>query len=159
MVTLPLALMSIRRSPPRNTAVGRAPTRVQAPIERRRDMYLRTLGGVTVLLVAGTGPAQLQAATPLVPQVDHHRHLLSPAIADRLLEVPPAAIELPPELHRRFREARPRFNDATALADLYTEDAVLIFSFAPLGPAPETWLRGGERIANFPGKTAASIEL
>jgi predicted TIM-barrel fold metal-dependent hydrolase len=111
-------------------------------------MYLRTLGAIAALLVAGTGPAQLRVAAPLVPQVDHHQHLLSPTLARRLLEVP-AAIELPPELHRRFREGLPRFNDAAALAELYTEDAVLIFSFAPQGPAPENWVRGRQRIANF----------
>jgi predicted TIM-barrel fold metal-dependent hydrolase len=110
-------------------------------------MYLRILAGVAALLIAGTGPAQLQVTTPLVPQVDHHQHLLSPTLAGRLLEVP-AAIELPPEL-QRFHEGLPRFNDAVALAELYTEDAVLIFSFAPQGPAPENWVRGRQRIAMF----------
>lgn len=34
-----------------------------------------------VLPAVGTGAAQTQAATPVVPQVDHHQHLLSPALA------------------------------------------------------------------------------
>jgi hypothetical protein len=95
--------------------------------------------------------ASAQAETPaiaIVPRVDHHQHLLSPALAGRLFELP-AAIELPPELHRRFREGAPRFNDTTALAELYTQDAVLVFSFAPQGAVPETWVRGRQRIASF----------
>jgi hypothetical protein len=34
----------------------------------------------------------------------------------------PATIELPAELHRRFRKGAPRFNDTAAIAELYTED-------------------------------------
>jgi uncharacterized protein len=90
----------------------------------------------------------MQVVTPLAPRVDHHQHLLSPRLAARWSEVP-AAIDLPAELHRRFREGAPRFNDAAALAELYTEDAVLIFSFAPQGPVPENWVRGRQRIASF----------
>jgi predicted TIM-barrel fold metal-dependent hydrolase len=44
-------------------------------------MNPRTVACVAALLVAGTGPPQLQVTRPLVPQVDHHQHLLSPALA------------------------------------------------------------------------------
>jgi hypothetical protein len=91
---------------------------------------------VLLPLAAASGPTQSPVTTALVPLVDHHQHLLSPTLAGRLVGDVPAAIELPPELHR-FREGLPRFNDAAALAELYTDDAVLIFSFAPQGPAPE----------------------
>jgi predicted TIM-barrel fold metal-dependent hydrolase len=111
-------------------------------------MNLRTVACTAALLTAANGWSPLQVATALVPRVDHHQHLLSPTLAGRLFEMP-AAIELPSELHRRFREGLPRFNDVAALAELYTEDAVLIFSFAPLGPAPETWRRGRQQVAAF----------
>jgi predicted TIM-barrel fold metal-dependent hydrolase len=108
-------------------------------------MNLRTLAWAVAMLVVGTCSAQLQSPTTLAPRVDHHQHLLSPPLAAAFTEAP-AAIELPPELHKRFRTGYPRFNDAAALADLYTEDAVLIFS---QGARPENWVRGRRRIADF----------
>ncbi len=87
-------------------------------------MNLRTVACAAVLVTAANGSSTLRVATPLAPPVDHHQHLLSSTLAGRLPEVRPAAIELPPELHRRFREGLPRFHDATALAEIYTEDAV-----------------------------------
>jgi len=112
-------------------------------------MNFRTVTCAVALLAGTSGPAQSPVTTARAPLVDHHQHLLSPMLAGRLLGEVPAAIELPPELHRPFREGLPRFNDTAALAELYTEDAVLIFSFAPQGPAPENWVRGRHRVASF----------
>jgi uncharacterized protein len=109
-------------------------------------MNSRAVVCAAALLTAAIAFAQSPAL--IAPRVDHHQHLLSPALAGRLFEVP-APIELPPELHKRFRESLPRFNDSVALADLYTEDAVLSFSFAPTGAAPETWVKGRKRVASF----------
>jgi predicted TIM-barrel fold metal-dependent hydrolase len=109
-------------------------------------MNYRAAVYAAALLTALTSHAESQV--PIAPRVDHHQHLLSPALAGRLFEVP-AAIELPVELHKRFRESLPRFNDSAALADLYTEDAILSFSFAPTWAAPETWVRGRQRVAGF----------
>jgi predicted TIM-barrel fold metal-dependent hydrolase len=136
---------------PSDRAFFRRALAIWQVVDDRRERYMtaRVVGCTAMLLVAWTGPARLQVATALVPLVDHHQHLLSPMLAAALSELPPPAVELPRELHQRFREGLPRFNDVAALAELYTEDAVLIFSFAPQGPAPETWVRGRQRIASF----------
>ena len=108
-------------------------------------MNFRIVGSAVAMLPLATAAAQSQGAPVLAPQVDHHQHLLSPMLAATLSEPVPAAIELPPELHRRFREAAPRFDDAAAIAELYTEDAVLVFS---PGMVPEKWVRGRQRIGS-----------
>jgi len=90
------------------------------------------------------------SSTPLVPVVDHHQHLLSPALAAALLSPVPATIGLPPELQRRFRTGAPKHNDSAAIADFYTEDAVLGFSWGTLAPAsPTSWSHGRPMIASF----------
>jgi predicted TIM-barrel fold metal-dependent hydrolase len=111
-------------------------------------MNRRTVAYAAAMLIAGSASAQSPASVAIAPRVDHHQHLLSPALAGRLFEIP-APIDLPPDLHKRFREGLPRFNDSVALADLYTEDAILSFSFAPTGAAPETWVRGRQPVASF----------
>ncbi len=101
--------------------------------------------GAVLMLCAGTGSAQSPAATTLAPQVDHHQHLLSPTLAAAWSEPVPTAIELPAELHRRFREKAPVFNDAAAIAELYTDDAVLSFADGSGG----NWIRGRQKIATY----------
>jgi len=108
-------------------------------------MNLRTAGSAVALLVAGTGTAPGQVGTALAPRVDHHQHLLSPTLAAAWSEPGPPAIELPTELHRRFREGAPRFNDSAAMAEIYTEDAVLSYS---RGQGTD-WIRGRQRIAAY----------
>jgi hypothetical protein len=83
---------------------------VKTFIEGRFEMNLRTVACTAVLLTAANGSSSFQVATPLAPLVDHHQHLLSPALAAALGTELPAAIELPPDLQRRFRENLPRFN-------------------------------------------------
>src|SRR5688572_6572703 len=104
--------------------------------------------GIGVFLVATMASSPSPVVDSVVPLVDHHQHLLSPTLATRLMELP-AAIELPPELRHRFGQGLPRFNNAAALEELYTEDAVLVFSLALQGAAPENWIHGRQRIANF----------
>ena len=115
--------------------------------EARPSMIARAVWGAAAILIAATASAQSTAV--IAPRVDHHQHLLSPALATRVFPGPPAAVDLPPELRRRFADALPRFNDTVALAELYTDDAVLAFSFAPSGAMPETWVKGRQRIASF----------
>lgn len=74
-------------------------------------------------------------AAAVAPAVDHHQHLLSPAgaaLVNRIL--PPAA--LPDELASLLAARVAAWNDAAALRDLYTEDALV------LGPESPGWIRG-----------------
>lgn len=86
-------------------------------------------------------------AGPLVPLVDYHRHLMSPAAARLDAEAPLPAVEVPEDLARVLRERTEHWNDSTALAQLYTEGAVLL---DPTGPR---WVRGrravAERVARY----------
>lgn len=106
--------------------------------------------GVAALLVwppvsARDGAGQRGAGT-LVPRVDYHRHLRSPAAAARETEPPQPAVTLPDELARLLRRRTERWNDVTALAELYTEQSAL------LDPGAR-WVSGrravAERVAGY----------
>lgn len=105
-------------------------------------------------VAAAPAPARAQAdpageATPrhrIVPLVDAHQHLLSPASAamingPALLE----RVEAPPELQPLLVQRGERWNDAAGLAELYTPDAILQLggSNPPFG-----WLSGPASIAD-----------
>ncbi len=100
------------------------------------------------LSVVASGPfdaatdARLAHGT-FVPRVDHHLHLLSPAAAE--LATPPLLpeITLPDELARFVSERTRRWNDQSALAELYTHDA-LYFRGGTVG-----WVRGRDVVAGY----------
>jgi predicted TIM-barrel fold metal-dependent hydrolase/ketosteroid isomerase-like protein len=82
---------------------------------------------------------------PITPLVDHHAHIWS-ANARAVTLVPTLpVIELPEELARLLRD-KERYNgketNASALADLYTKDALV------LNPGSPAWLHG-ERAMNY----------
>ncbi|WP_162056109.1 amidohydrolase family protein [Pontibacter pamirensis] len=80
-------------------------------------------------------------AKPIIPVVDHHLHLYSPAAVD--LSTPPLLpeIKLPEELAQFVRKRTQGWNDQNALAELYTEDA-LFFVGGTVG-----WVRGRSAVA------------
>jgi predicted TIM-barrel fold metal-dependent hydrolase len=80
--------------------------------------------------------ARERAAAAIVPLIDYHRHLQSPAAAERGAETPLPTVELPQDLARLLIERTERWNNASALAELYTEQSTL------LDPAGPRWLRG-----------------
>jgi predicted TIM-barrel fold metal-dependent hydrolase len=86
-------------------------------------------------------PARTEGA--LVALVDHHQHLVSPAGAEWLNRSPLSIDDLPADLSRLLRERGERWNDASALAKLYTEDSVVLDSFE------SRWLRGQPAVAGF----------
>jgi predicted TIM-barrel fold metal-dependent hydrolase len=88
-----------------------------------------------------TGAAPDSAS--LVPLVDHHKHLFSPAIAERERNLFLPAIEVPADLARLLSERTLRFNNPNTIADLYTENAILNDSRVP------AWFQGRDKIANF----------
>jgi len=102
--------------------------------------------GPIVAASASAGDTQVRAAAALVPRIDYHRHLQSPAAARRGAEPPLPTVDLPSDLGRLLRERTERWNDVPALAELYTEQSVL------LDPGPR-WIRGrlavAERVAGY----------
>lgn len=101
---------------------------------------------LALLLAAGcqTAPARLPApasAKPLVPAVSHHQHLMSPAIVAVWSKPPLPPVAVPEGFERLLRLRAERFGDAAALADLYTEDAIL------LDPQDPAWVVGRRAVA------------
>src|SRR5262245_8740697 len=99
-------------------------------------MKLHLLLAAAALLATGSAPDRNR----IVPLVDYHQHLVSPAGADWLYETPKAP-ELPAGLDRLLREKAARWNDKNALADLYAEDSLII------NPYSDGWIRGRDKIA------------
>jgi predicted TIM-barrel fold metal-dependent hydrolase len=81
-----------------------------------------------------TPPAAVLPA-PVVPAVDHHQHLLSPAGAALVNRTLPR-VALPDDLARLLSARIAHWNEAAPLRDLYVEDALI------LGPASPGWIRG-----------------
>jgi predicted TIM-barrel fold metal-dependent hydrolase len=98
--------------------------------------------------VAGANPAAI------VPLVDHHKHLSSPATAERDRSPFLPAIQVPDDLARLLRERTLRFDNRETIADLYTENAILNDSRVP------AWFQGRGRITGFiTGRFRASYEI
>lgn len=87
------------------------------------------------------GPAVSPSLSPAVPRADHHAHLISPAAAALQSDRPLDAVELPPELATVVDQRAARWADRTALAEVFTADAMLLDPFGP------TWIRGRDEIA------------
>src|SRR5215218_1169727 len=94
---------------------------------------------------ASTAPAASTTLTAcqIVSQVDHHQHLLSPAGAELVNRPPLPAVELPQDQARLLRDVEARWNDKAGLADLYTEDSVVLSTENP------GWIRGRDGVAAY----------
>lgn len=99
------------------------------------------LGAVALLAACVTSPEGGSSAEDL-PLVDHHLHLMGPAMR-RVADGDPLlpAVETPEELTRLLEERSRRYNDAVALAELYTDDSISS-SLTRRG-----WLHGREAVA------------
>lgn len=80
------------------------------------------------------------------PLVDYHAHLLSPVTAKMAEEPPLAAVALPAELAPVIGALEKGWNDKTALAPLFTEQAV---GFNQQNTDLPTWIRGREAVATL----------
>ncbi|HEX8410751.1 MAG TPA: amidohydrolase family protein [Thermoanaerobaculia bacterium] len=96
--------------------------------------------------------AVLLSATALhaAPKVDRHQHILSADIAAIFNgPAPLPTVAVPDDLARLLRLRGERWNDANALAELYTENAVVLRDFGPnFG-----WIRGRAEAATTLGMT------
>jgi predicted TIM-barrel fold metal-dependent hydrolase len=96
--------------------------------------------------------AVLLSATALhaAPKVDHHQHILSADVATLFNgPAPLPAVTLPDDLARLMRLRAERWSDPKALAELYTEKAVVLRNFGQnFG-----WVRGRAEAAATMGQT------
>ena len=83
--------------------------------------------------------------THVVPLVDHHQHLISPAAAAGDYPPPLAEVKLPVEIADLILRRQNAARDAKALADLYTEDAVALNLSNEDLP---TWIKGRAAVAD-----------
>jgi predicted TIM-barrel fold metal-dependent hydrolase len=110
----------------------------------RSQTFLLSIAAVLTLACAqGPALAAEEAGAVLVPAVDHHQHLLSPAGAKRDDDPPLPAVDLPGDLARLLRAREKGWNDKAALAGLYTEDSVL------LDDREHGWIKGREAVAGY----------
>ena len=97
--------------------------------------------GVPPLVGAPQAPQHVQSR--ILPLVDHHQHLLSPAGAELVNRRPLPAVELPEDLAHLLREREQRWNDSAAIADLYTMESLA------LGPDSPGWTLGRSSVAGL----------
>jgi predicted TIM-barrel fold metal-dependent hydrolase len=96
---------------------------------------------LSLALACTTANTQFQSDGVRGPVADHHAHLLSPAGAAWINEPPAPTIALPPELAPLIAAREKGWNDAAALAPLYTADAIIH------QVRNTTFLRGREAVA------------
>jgi predicted TIM-barrel fold metal-dependent hydrolase len=94
---------------------------------------------IAALLIA-TLPA---AVCGQAPRADHHTHLLSEAGAKWVSEPPLPTVELPEDFARLLRDREKGWNDASALAGLYTEDSLVLDMREPV------WIRGRGEVTEY----------
>ncbi|MDQ3289124.1 MAG: amidohydrolase family protein [Pseudomonadota bacterium] len=110
---------------------ARLRARTRAPVRLALALFMAAACGAAI----AQAPSQLDA-----PLVDHHQHLLSPQGAV-LLNSPPDQPGLPPAVAKLLRAQETHWNDAEALAPLYSDDAVALDTFE------FEWLQGPQEIA------------
>jgi predicted TIM-barrel fold metal-dependent hydrolase len=99
--------------------------------------YVILAGAAGIIGCASTasrqaGEASTIATTPTAragatgPRVDHHQHLLSPATAALFTPNEPKVVQVPDEVAELLRRRETAWNNAAALAELYTEDAIVV---------------------------------
>jgi predicted TIM-barrel fold metal-dependent hydrolase len=100
---------------------------------------------VVVIVVGVAAEPRAQTRSRITaPRVDHHQHLMGPAIAALATGQPPLpAIELPVDLVDLLRERARRWNDAASLASLYADNSIV------LAEDRRGWLRGPSAVAGY----------
>ncbi|HEX8354382.1 MAG TPA: amidohydrolase family protein [Pyrinomonadaceae bacterium] len=121
------------------------------------NYLLRRAPAVVLMLVAVLPFAARQsdggARPPAVPLADHHTHVWSVDASRHVTEPLLPVVELPDDLKRLLQD-KERFGgrdkNPSALADLYTKDALVL---NPSGPA---WLRGEAAVAYVTNSTVTT---
>jgi predicted TIM-barrel fold metal-dependent hydrolase len=96
-------------------------------------------GTLSLLMLLAAAPDRV---APVAPIVDYHQHLVSPAGAALLNHLSPS-VELPQDVARLLHRVEDGWNDKAALADLYTEDSLVLDDDRP------GWIRGRAEVAAY----------
>lgn len=92
-------------------------------------------------------PLSAQPAPQFAPLVDYHQHLASKAGLS-LLQKSTAETPVPADVQALFRAMTENWNRPAALAELYTEDAIVL---ASLDKPLEPWVQGREAASQYIG--------
>lgn len=103
----------------------------------------RPLALLGLLLLAACAHVAPQSCD-FVPAADHHQHLISAEAAKLGGDHPLPAIAAPPDIARLLADRTAHWNDAKALADLFTEDSVVYST-------DHNWIRGRDAVAEYLG--------
>ena len=117
----------------------RVPILIAAVMASFASAGCATLSPTTPRTSAATAREQ-----PVVPLVDHHKHLISAEAARDAYPPPVAEVQLPPALSELLRKRQAAWDDAAALAPLFTDDVVALNTEDEDLPS---WIRGREAVA------------
>jgi predicted TIM-barrel fold metal-dependent hydrolase len=104
----------------------------------------RPLALLGPLLLAAACAHVAPQSCDFVPAADHHQHLTSAEAAKLGGDQPLPAIAAPPDIARLLADRTAHWNDAKALADLFTEDSVVYST-------DHNWIRGRAAVAEYLG--------
>ncbi len=96
-----------------------------------------------------TVAARPSAPHAIVPAVDYHQHLVSPAGAEWINRPRASVKDLPQEIAALLQQRSQRWNDRHGLAQLYTADSLILRTYNP------EWIRGRAAIAEYVSTTFA----
>ena len=83
------------------------------------------------------------ARASIVPRIDHHKHLMGPGALGGDTRALLPAVAVPDDVAGLLRRLEERYNDAAAIRELYTENAVLHDSRVP------AWYQGRKAVGSF----------
>ena len=107
-----------------------------------RTVSLASAIAIALCFVAEGGSQPASGAPPIVPTVDHHQHLVSPAVAALDNRHLFKAAPVPAEIAQVIRGLEAHWNDKLALAPLFTANAAV-------NTLEGKWKRGRDAVADF----------
>lgn len=95
---------------------------------------------ILATVIATSTPAMAQSSIP-APAIDHHQHLMSPALSDFVGRAPLPAIDVPDDIKTLLDARAANTQDTAALTPLFIEDATFL--------TLQGWVRNREEAVGF----------